>query len=264
MKEPCEKLTHYFGMAWDIARLDVAAQYGRHRLGIVWSFLTPLGLLAIYSIVFGVFLKVDWEGGGGMLGYVGPFFAGLSVYLFFADLVSTSPRLFFSKRNLVERGNFPLWVVWLSNVFRSLVITWPAIGFSLILAAFLGHWSPMSFILLLPALVLIMLVGCGISLILSAVGPFIGDVQELARLFLRIAFYAAPVTYPLNRVPSGLRDVMYLNPLTGVVEFFRRTLYSAADGVFPSLIASVVIGCLITLIGLWMLGRVKDYVCDVI
>jgi lipopolysaccharide transport system permease protein len=116
----------------------------------------------------------------------------------------------------------------------------------------------------LPALALCSFFLCGLSLLLAALGPFIGDISDAMRLLLRIMFYATPITYPLSMVPEAWQGWMWLNPLTAMVEVLRAPL---VFGVMPqpALLMGFPLACLaLFLLASWIFSRVKGVISDVV
>lgn len=260
-------LRDHLRLAWDLARRDLAAKYKRSIAGPLWLVLTPLGLLGIYWLVFGLIFGVKWQlphQPDQGIGFLLPFFTGLVLYLTLSDLVNSSTVLFASKRTYVVKSPFPIWVLWVANLMRTSVNA----GVMIILllgVALLQHrltWNGLAWFL--PALVLCALFLCGLSLLLAALGPFIGDISEAMRLLLRIMFYATPITYPLSMVPEPWQGWMWLNPLTAMVELLRAPL---VFGVMPpiTLLIGFPIACLaLLLLATWIFYRVKGVISDVV
>jgi lipopolysaccharide transport system permease protein len=254
-------------LAWDLARRDLAAKYKRSIVGPLWLVLTPLCLLGIYWLVFGVMLGVQWkvphrpeEG----IGFLLPFFTGLVVYLTVSDLVNSSSALFASKRTYVVKSPFPIWVLWLANLLRGGVHAGVMLGL-LLAVALLQHrltWSGLAW--LLPALAICGLFICGLSLLLAALGPFIGDISEAMRLMMRILFYATPITYPLTLVPEALRGWLWFNPLTAMVEVLRAPLVFGSMPEPVLLIGFSLVGAGLLLLSAFVFSRVKGVISDVV
>ena len=99
-------------LAWDLARRDVLAPYRRSVIGAAVA-VTPLCLLGIYWMIFGVIFGVQWQmphaPQSAGVGFVLPFFIGLVLYLALADVVNSSSILFSAKRTYVVKSPFPIW-----------------------------------------------------------------------------------------------------------------------------------------------------------
>lgn len=255
-------------LAWDLACRDLGAQYRRSALGWLWLVLTPLCLLGIYSLVFGQIFRIEWKmphlDGSVGVGFALPFFVGLSVYLALSDVVNSSTVLFASKRTYVVKSPFPLWVLWLANLFRAAVHASVALLLVLGLAMFQQRLTFSGLGWMTIGLLCCGLFVSGLSLLLAALGPFIGDVSEASRLLLRVLFYATPITYPMALVPEPYREWMWLNPLASMVELLRAPI--VFDQMLPWYASGIFVSCSLLLFGvaLWVFQRVKGVIADVV
>ena len=257
--------TGHLRLAWDLARRDLAAKYRRSLVGIAWLVLTPLGLLGIYALVFGAIFGVAWPAADGRpVGFVLPFFVGLAVYLVVSDVVNSSTALYAGKRSYVVKSPFPLWVLWVSNLMRASVHA--AVNLALLLALALLQqrltWPGLAW--LVPGLVLCAAFLAALSMVLSALGPFAGDISEAMRLLLRVLFYATPITYPLSLVPLPWRDWMWLNPLTCMVELLRQPVVFGQPAPWQLQAGFAAGTLLLAVAGAWLFSRVKGVISDVV
>lgn len=255
-------------LAWDLARRDLQAKYRRSYLGGIWLVLTPLCLLGIYSLVFGKIFGIEWNmpnvSSQPNAGFALPFFVGLSTYLALSDIVNSSTTLFVSKRTYVVKSPFPLWVLWIANLFRAAVHASVALFLVLALAILQHRLTLFGVCWAVIGLTVCGLFVGGLSLLLVALGPFIGDISEAIRLFLRVLFYATPITYPLDLVPLAYRDWIWLNPLACMVELLREPI---VFGQIPPLqILSGLFFASLLLLGLawWIFSRLKGVISDVV
>lgn len=255
-----------FPLAIDIAVRDLEAKYKRSFAGLLWLVLTPLAMLGLYWIVFGVILNVSWQdpSTSEKVGFVLPFFIGLVFYLFFADVVISSANLFVSKRNYVIKSSFPLWVLWLANLIRAGAHGLVNLGLLTVLA-----FNDNRFYLdgIIWAAVIVasgLLFIAATSLLLSCIGPFIGDISEAAGLGLRVLFYTAPVTYPLEIVPANYRFFLWFNPLTHIIEPVRRAIVYGKAPDLTLIMLFMTISLLLLFLSLWVFKRTKGVIPDVV
>lgn len=263
-----EKLRSHFRLAFDLAVRDLEAKYKRSVLGWAWLLVTPLSLLGVYSFVFGKILGVEWQDPDlserGNVGFILPFFVGLSVYLLLSDVINSSAILFVSKRTYVVKSSFPLWVLWLSNLIRAGIVGSLPLMLVLALALLQGRLTFVGIGWTIVSLANLILFVAGISLFLAALGPFLGDISESIRLLMRVLFYATPIAYPLSVVPDHLRIWFWLNPLTSMIEPMRSAIvYGSAPSYWQVLIFdSLSLGLLC--FAIWMFLRIKGVVADVV
>ena len=114
----------------------------------------------------------------------------------------------------------------------------------LILVLIWGHGYPAYWVLLLPLLFLQWGIAQGVSWLVAAVTVYLRDVAQLVSLGLTVWMFLSPILYPLDMVPDEWRSVIWLNPVTWLVDGYRAVIL---EGRCPSwtswlLLASVALG----------------------
>lgn len=204
---------------------EVAGRYRGSVLGILWSFLNPVFMLAVYTFVFSVIFKARWGSSGESRSeFAIVLFAGLLVFNLFSECVTRAPSLILSNTNYVKKVIFPIeilpWVSFGVALFHALVsfVVW--LMFSLII---LG--MPHITILLLPLeLIPLVLLIMGFSWLLASLGVYLRDVGQMIGVLTTILMFLTPVFYPLSSIPESYRIFLRLNPLTFIVEQTRGLL----------------------------------------
>ena len=253
---------HHLTLLLQLTKRDIAARYRGSVLGIVWSLITPLLLLSVYTFVFTVVFKARW---GDSLGqhddtYVFAFnlFVGLIFHGFLADLLVRSPSLMVENKNYVTKVIFPLSILpavaTLSALFQA------CINVMILLTALIlfNFPIPLHGVLLIPLLAIFTLFGLGIAYGLSAIGTYLRDLQHIMGLIATLLLFLSPVFYPISALPPEWQSIVYLNPLTPTIEFARECLFSTtATGLGPLMTLSVItLGtCLIGYSGFSLLRR---------
>lgn len=222
-------------LIWQLSWRDIVGRYRGSLIGLLWSFITPFVLLAIYTMVFGVIFKSRWtgtapQGGDGLAvgdsrsDFAMILFAGLILHGFLSETMTRSTGLVLGNTNLVKRVLFPLpvlaWTVVLPALFHA------AIGFLILMGLYVGtHGLPPPTALLLPVVMAPMIVlAAGIVWFLSALGVFVRDIAQAMPPLTTILMFLSPIVFPLSAIPEGLRDWVFLNPLTIPVENVRAVL----------------------------------------
>ncbi len=207
------------------ARREVEGRYRGSFLGLLWSFFNPLFMLAIFTFVFSVIFQARWGGSGSKTEFALLLFGGLLVFNLFAECVNRAPSLILSNINYVKKVVFPLeilpFVGLLSALFHALV----SLGVWLIAyAIFFGvpHLTVFYFpLVLLPFCLLLM----GVSWILASLGVFLRDVSQFIGLLTTALMFLSPIFYPVTAFPENYQHILYLNPITIVVQQIREVLF---------------------------------------
>lgn len=231
---------------WRLTEREVLGRYRGSALGIGWSFITPLAMLAVYTFVFSQVFKARWGGleQAGPLGFAVNLFAGLIVFNLFSECVNRAPGLVLANPNYVKKVVFPLEVLGSvavgSSVFHALTSLVILVVFEMV--AF--RQLPLT-LLWLPVIWLPLILGSlACTWFLSAAGVFIRDIGQLIGVGLNMLMFLSPIFFPLSALPPRWQPVLQLNPLAQVIEQTRRT---AIQGLNPNWIY-VVLAILITFV----------------
>lgn len=253
-------------LVWQLAKREIVGRYRGSVLGLAWSILNPLIMLAVYTFVFSIVFQARWDVDlvDSKAGYALVLFAGLSLNSFFSECVNRAPSLIIANVNLVKKIVFPLEILAVVAAISALFHLLVSIG--LLVAAeliFIGFVPPT--IVLLPLLVVPFFIACvGIGWLLGSVGVFVRDIAYLTGPMTTIALFLSPVFYPLSAVPPSFRFWIELNPLTYVFETGRDLLIKGALPA-PGPMLAFWTGCIaIALVGLYCFRRVKTGFADVL
>lgn len=210
-----------------LVRRHIATRYRGSLFGFLWSFLNPLCLMAVYTLVFSHYMRVD----GGPHYHI-MVFAGLLPWIWSTSALHEGTSSIVSSGHLITKSMFPAHVLPCVSVLASMIHFLLALP---ILVLFM-YWSSVPVTaswLLLPCIVVfhgIFLLG--VVLALSALNVFYRDVQHLLGNILTFVFFLCPVVYPRTNIPPRARFWIELNPLALVTEFYQMVL---VEGVLPSL-----------------------------
>lgn len=216
-------LAQRFDLLVSLTRRDVDRRYKDSVVGAAWGIIVPLIMLGIYTVIFSTIFQARWGGMevAGKADYAVILFIGLIVYGVFAEAVTRAPTAIVAQPNLVKKVKFPLELLPLVVVFSCLYNAAVAsVGFFVFLAfsSFGLHWQMVALpLLLLPFIALVV----GVTFLLSSLGVFLRDVDQVAALFARVLQYLTPVLYPSTIFPSPIGDFMRLSPLAIQVEQIR-------------------------------------------
>jgi lipopolysaccharide transport system permease protein len=221
-------------LLWGLVRRDIAGRYRGSAAGLLWSLLTPMLLLGIYTFVFSVVFRARWGNAeGDKVAFAVNLFAGMIVHSFVAECISRAPLLILQNANYVKRVIFPLellpWMLLGSALFHATLSLSVLFG-ALLLAQ--GHLPPT--VVLLPLIWLPMLLGTlGVTWLLASLGVFLRDINQLTGTMITILLFLSPIFYPASTLEQPYRSFLYANPLTIVIEQTRQVVIA---GQLPSLL----------------------------
>jgi lipopolysaccharide transport system permease protein len=216
-----------------LTRREVLGRYKGSMLGIFWSLITPMLMLAVYTFVFSVVFKARWNSGSeSKTEFALILFAGLLVFNLFAECITRAPGLILANANYVKKVVFPLeilpWVALGSALFHF------GISFLVWLVAYViligvPHWTLLLSPFIMAPFALFVL---GVSWVLASLGAYLRDVAQFIGVFVQMLVFMTPIFYPASALPPAFQTVLFFNPLTPPVEMMRTVMYW---GALPSL-----------------------------
>jgi lipopolysaccharide transport system permease protein len=247
-------------------RREIEGRYRGSYLGIVWSMILPLMMLAIYTFVFSVIFKSHWQtdANESQGEFALTLFAGLIAFNIFSECVNRAPTLITTNPNYVKKVVFPLEILSASTLGAALFHS--LISIAILLIAKLLIMGTLSVTLMLLPLAVLPLIGLclGLGWFLASLGVYVRDTAYAISIVTQVLFFMSAIFYPISAVPETLQPIMYLNPLTSIVESFRQTLiWNQPLNWGPWLIITLISG-VITVLGYTWFMKTKGGFADVI
>ncbi|EEW11828.1 ABC-transporter permease [Vibrio mimicus SX-4] len=244
---------------------DFTSRYKSGALGLAWAMINPLLMLGLYSFVFVAVFKMRW-GVNDTSGhnFVLLLFTGILVHGLFSEFVVRAPNLITSNPSYVKKVVFPLELIPLTPILGAIVNF--CLGLTLVLI--MQFWINEEFslyVLLIPIIILpFIILLIGVSYIFSSLGVYFRDLSQISGLISTIAIFASPVLFPMENVPDAYRNLLYLNPITLVVEQLREVIVL---GQLPNLVNLTIysgISIAILIVGIFWFKIVKKGFSDVL
>jgi len=212
-------------LIWQMSKREVIGRYRGSFVGLLWSFVNPLFMLAVFTFVFSVVFRVRW---GVAVESKSEFavvlFAGLIVHSFFSECITRAPWLILSNVNYVKKVVFPLEVLACATVVGALFHT-AVSAFVLVVFYSLLTMTVHATALLFPVVILpFVLMTLGATWFLASLSVYLRDVAQLTGIISTALLFLSPILYPISAVPEQYRHFVYLSPLTFVINQGRDVL----------------------------------------
>lgn len=255
-------------LIFQLTKREIISRYRGSFLGILWTIINPILMLAVYTFVFGFVFKVRLDQNrsfeSDQFSFTLLLFSGLIVYNIFSDCLSRSPGLILANINYVKKIIFPLEILPWVNLGATLFHA--AISLTILLIALLLinhsiHWT----VILMPVILApFLLLSIGISWFLTATGVFVRDIGQFIGLALTMLLFLSPVFYPATALPESLRDYLFLNPLSFIIEQLRAVALYGQLPDWRGLAIYTLIGLLFAQIGFWWFEKTRKGFADVL
>jgi|CXWL01.1.fsa_nt_gi lipopolysaccharide transport system permease protein len=248
-------------LLWLLALSEIKAKHRQTALGLLWAVIQPVGMAAMFTLVFSVFVQIPVNG----VPY--PIFAytGLVCWLFVSNSLSLGLPSVVGHANLVTKANFPREVIPLAKVVTALVDLMVG-GVVLLVALLIVRGSLPLAVFVLPLIFLVHLAfSVGLVLWGSALYVRRRDIGSILPLGLQLWMFATPIVYPLSVVPDRFQPwILMLNPLAGIIETYRQVLLWGALP-SPTLFLPAIFSALGVLVsGYWYFKSVEPQFADLV
>jgi ABC-type polysaccharide/polyol phosphate export permease len=257
-----KQLFRYRALISSLVARDLKARYRGSVLGFFWSFINPLLLLLIYTVVFTVVLP------GAHSPQLEPYalfiFCGILPWTWFSSTLLESSNVLVAGGNLIKKVLFPAEVLPIVTVLAGLAHF--CLGLP-ILVGFLIYYRVSIIpadLLWFPVIVAIQLVlTVGLALLVSALTVHFRDVRDLLANLLTLWFFATPIIYPITQAPERVRRFLYLNPFTHLAVAYQEVLFT--PGPFRNGVRLLAVGAasvLVFLFGYFVFDRLRDTLAE--
>jgi lipopolysaccharide transport system permease protein len=238
---------------------DVKIRYKQTVLGVAWAVLQPLMMMIVFSLFFGRVAGISSDG----LPY--PLFAygGLLPWTFFSNAITNSGNSLVGSAHLVTKVYFPRMIIPGAAVGASLVDLF--ISFILLVPLmFYYHTQVTLHLLALPLfIVLAALLALGVGMWMSAMNVKYRDIRFALPFLVQLWMFVSPVIYPSSKAPGKLQKILVLNPMTGIVEGFRSSLFGL-DFKWDQIVASAIITTVVLIYSAYSFRKMERNFADIV
>lgn len=231
-----------FELLYFFAWRNFKVRYKQTLIGALWAVVRPFTLMVVFTIVFnrGAGIQPD-----GNVPYAVFSYAGLLFWNYFSQSVSQVSSSLVAYQNIIKKIYFPRLLVPVSTAITGLI------DFALSVLIFIGlviHFDVsiqvLGMVLFIPLLVMTILTVLGVGLFMAALNVRYRDVEQLMPFLVQVLLFITPVIYPVSIVPASWQWILFINPMTAVVEVARYSLLGVGQlnmmGIGISIISCVV------------------------
>ena len=206
---------------------EMRARHSNMILGGLWHVLTPLLLIGVYYLIFGVLLGVD----RGVENFIGFLAVGIFVYQFSQRSIVGGSSSISNSIGLIRSLQFPRAILPLSTVFREFLMLRAAAVVTVTVVIVTGEGVSLSWLLVLPLVAIQFVFNLGAALFVARAADRVPDLTNLLPFVFRILFYMSGVLFLVDRFVTdpAIKALFVLNPLYCFVSIPREYMLSTLD-----------------------------------
>lgn len=211
-----------------LAKSDFRARYRAQALGVVWSLLNPLVMMAIISLVFAQ------PFGSATPNYPMFVLLGLVVWQWLANSVNAGTQSLVGNADLIKRTVFARATLPISSVVSYGINFLIESAIVLVFIPIYPHAFRLTPALLVIPLLLVALAALlvGVTLATSVLNVIYRDVAYIVNTALLIFYWLTPIIYPLEKLSPTYQRILAWNPVGAVMCAVRAAVM---EGRAPSL-----------------------------
>lgn len=268
MIERLKDLLKYRQLIVTLVSRELKARYRGTVFGFLWSFLNPLLLLLVYSVVFGIILpgssgRIENKDITG-INYSIFLFTGLLPWIWFNSSILESANVLLIHGNLIKKIRFPIEVLPIMVVLTNMVNFILGIPILILFILFLGKGVTITlWILAFPIVVIVQLIfTLGLSFFVSSLTVHFRDLKDILANLLTLWFFGTPIIYafatPQIQNHKALVWILSLNPMTHIIEAYHYIFFFGSLPHYKRLSVTVIVGLLFFYLGYLIFDKLRD------
>lgn len=235
---------------------ELKARYRGTLLGLLWSFINPLALVVIYTVVFSIYLKSSQKNFPVFL------LAGLLPWNFFVAGLNEGTSSILSSSGIIKKVYLPSEVFPLVSVLSNAIHYLLSIPVLVAVILALGNpigpaWAYFPVILALQ-----IVFTYGVVLITSAVAVAYRDLLHILPNVIMVGFFLTPIFYPPTTVPERFRFLLTINPMSDFVMLHHSIFYEAVAPNTVTLARAALFAVATLAAGLTVFDRRREYFAE--
>jgi lipopolysaccharide transport system permease protein len=238
---------------------DIKVKYKQTTMGAAWAIIQPLFMVLVFAVFFGIVMQVPTDEMPFMLF----FYCGMMPWIFFSNSIFMCSGSLISNTNLITKIYFPRTIIPAATIGAGLPDL--LISVALLIGLVIYYRIDLTwYILLLPAMLLLTIwLALAFGIWLAALTVRYRDIRHALSFVLQLWMFTTPIIYPLSLVNEKWRWVMYLNPMTGVVEGIRSSVMGRSINV-AAILFSVGIAVVSLIVSIFAFRRLEKGFADLL
>lgn len=201
----------YLFVLRNLVMKDFRIRYRNMSLGVFWSVLNPLVMMAVLTFVFTKIFKSTIKDF--------PLFllCGMVPFNFFSVAWSSATTCIVDNASLIKRVPFPREIVPIASVLSTTVHLGTQILLTVVFTLAYGKGVNINWLWLPVVWGLAIIFVCGLGLICSGLNVYLRDMRYIVESSLTVLYWLVPIFYDFSFIPVRFREIYSLNPIAALV-----------------------------------------------
>lgn len=253
-EEKRERRMQYLFVIRELTSREIKRKYSRSYLGIVWSVLNPLLMMAVLSMIFSQLFRRSIDN------FPIYYLSGYILWQMFTGATNAAMTTLVDNKTLLIKVKLPMEVFVLARVYTAFVnLGYTFVAYIVMLIVF--RITPKPTMLFAPiVVVLLLLFSLGISFILATAYVFFGDVKHLYSVLTTLWMYCSALFYPIDSMKGTVRKLIEVNPIFVYIDSLRSVVMYGRLPSVRSMIIMVAWTLLVYVLGYFVFRKNRNMV----
>lgn len=255
----------YKGLIWTLFKRNYSLQYRQTILGPLWMVFNVILNTGIFTVVFGYVGKMSSDGV--------PYFlfclSGNVIWNLFSSCFYGNTNVLMDNAYLFGKVYFPRLIVPLSNALLWLIRG--LLQFAVLIIVFFVflvrgevYYTGIKIVFVIPLFLISLIMGTSLGMIISALTVKYRDFNHLTGAAISILLYISPVLYPTSQLSPFIKRIVYINPMSSIIEAFRYCLIGSGGVFLPGIVYSILFTVIISVVALILYGQAEKDFIDIV
>lgn len=255
-------LWNYRGFVRSSVVREMRLRYTGSVLGGAWQVLSPLAMIAMYSVVFSSLMRARLPGSTDSYSYTVYVCCSLLVWTMFSDILLRSQTMFLENSNLLKKSSFPrscIPAIVGGSALANFAIVYTI--FLVLLIAF-GRWPGIVVLAAIVPIAILAALGVAAGVFLGVLNVFFRDVGQVLPILLQVWFWLTPIVYPLEILPEPIQPWIARNPITPLVQALQGVFVQHRSPEWTSLASPTLATLVLIIVSLALFRWQSPWIVD--
>lgn len=208
---------------WQLVRtkvkMNLKSEAAKSQLNYLWWLLEPGLFIAVYYVVFGIFLNSRTDN------FVAFLICGKIPFLWFSRTVGNASNSILGGAGLMNQINIPKLFFPIVVIGQDLVKTCAVFILMLFIMYLMGFSPSINWLAIVPLMAVQLIFISALAILFCALVPFLPDMKYIVATFIILMMFSSGIFYdPAQFLLPEHRDLFFLNPLAKLIAMYRGVI----------------------------------------
>lgn len=206
-----------------LSKRDISVRFKQTALGMIWAIIRPITTMLVFLFAYKNVSNISNISGYPIQIVI---YSGILFWNLFANSLQSVSNSILLSSNLISKVYFPRMIILFSAIAVSLIDFLFGLFVYFILAFYFNINISYNLFLLPIVVVITLFISIGLGAIFASFSVKKRDLLQLIPIIVQYGFFVTPIVYTSLEfyLKPWFKIYTFINPLVGLVEFFRFTL----------------------------------------